>query len=519
MNRRLFALLLVLALTGAALAVTQERTYMRLDGRTPGDGSADDVVAVQQHATFVEIITQGEGDKQENVTEFAAVVGLVKKCKRVDNVFDNAILWLNDQFLFGNKSNFHGNATANASRQGYDPVRVHTNETLYNENRENGTGRYDPETGTYEADENGTGPNQGGNPVREGFIRGRDLQERWGGCYIPNGFLYAVPSGQSSSVKSLIDTDHDCDGCLFVYDGTFYVTDPNDHRWMIDRFSVGGTPVYTVHLQTDPWNPDGQGFPDEAIWAYREDGRLRVGMPYNEDPDHLCHDEATVYGEERYNLTGIQEPAGHANWTSPHDHDEDGEQGGEQPGDAWRPYRRGPLGNTVECAIEYNFLVAVAFDGFSSAGTVAHGEGRGDDSNRAWRGNAHPSNPERERCEVRDDGMPYPHTTACRELQPGERGWGGPPHDHTTVRMDLFFDERGPFFTEGNPYWDFANQTYEPMTHGTPPRVNETCATAVGIAPSDYRAQAVTARTPLVCDVTADTGFHLHDGSQTNPPR
>src|SRR5919109_1533559 len=106
-GRKILALAIALAMTGSALAAAQQRLFRSIDDDDDGftDGiEAQGVVAIQQHSVFVEIVLE----VRENVTQihqFAAVVGLVKKCREARNIFDNAVLWFNDQFLFGNKTN------------------------------------------------------------------------------------------------------------------------------------------------------------------------------------------------------------------------------------------------------------------------------------------------------------------------------------------------------------------------------------------------------------------------------
>ncbi len=853
-SRKLFAMFLVLALSGSALAIQQQQLYQNT-GLT-----AEGLPAIQQHSVFVEIVVE-EQDQVEQIHQFAAVVGLVKKCKQVRNVFDNAVLWFNDQFLFGNKSAVEKNVTP-PSALGENPNRTITQEDFTDNNRNNGT-----------ALGAGTGDNEGGNPDRDGFVSRDGMRERWGGCFIPNGFVHAIgsddpystgnvtqykvnqegqdvnddgeddipgqhceddsvesdnvdcanedsdqtageqetQSGSSDSVKcdndntgpakdtengnanderydtednegddphdacpdggnqdltvvdgpdsievtkQLIDLDNDCGGCIFEYVGTFYITDPNNHRWMIDKFvypldlangfgqfpglgddpthcdvwsfscgldqerhndraeddgipegefydnnrsegdsnpetcpkedpadqpdetqgcdgtNPGGDcdepngeqcennnenfdnhcndgpdgectgdgsdgqpgasfttkePMYTVHLQVDPWNPDRQGFPDEAIWAYR-DGDRRLGMPYPGDPaegaDHAmtqpCKDQATITDEEmEYDFLEREGAEGQ-------DAAADGDPANPPNGEgreAWADFRRGPVGSTVECAIEYNFLITVDFEAFDDdptgsaqgvdqnheleTGTSArvnsqdegvedsrtcdgeggdreqgvrgddpdnnndtnrchpgqghgeneiiddykeHGDGGLDNEDAAWQGNSHPHRG-LDRCHPEDKdgdgalefvygpddiadvaqdppapgepGYAAPHGYSDTGISEKDRElcwmeWRDPVHVHDAVALDLFFYSSAPFFVEENPYWNNADDPSAETT-GTPPIVNEDCTDVEDdtIPADDSQRQAVQERLPIVCDVDAVDGYHLHDGSQT----
>lgn len=678
-SRKLFALFLVLALTGSALAVQQQRLYRTVQDNpsSEADPEARGLIAIQQHSVFVEIIVE----VRENVTQihqFAAVVGLVKKCKQVRNVFDNAVLWFNDQFLFGNKSNRTVNVTP-PNAMGRNPERIINDSELTDPNRNNGSGTWDPATNGAEVDEVGGAPNEGGNPDRDGFvgIRPRTLPngtvvpanfERWGGCFIPRGFVHAIGADDPLStgkvaevngitlglnnianVKSLLSLDRSCSGCIFEYAGSFYITDPNNHRWVVDKLiypvdvaqflgvgedptdchanvdtlalacgleaaerhrdrsedngipegdtfddpqaddgdckdagSANGTeencnenfdnhcyedtnanecwvdddandptdtpgenttkfttkePIFTVHVQVDPWNPDRQGFPDEAIWAYRQDSKLRLGLPYSENISdgangEKCHDLATIDGANRtagaastkadaYEFDNMQEEGGAG--TDPT------LAGPKAGGYDWAEFRRGAVGTTVECAIEYNFLIAVDFEAFDDlpevnvSGVIVtqedgegenelirdakeHGDGGADEADKSWQGNSHPHNPTE--CDGLDqDG----DGETCDEE-------AGPKHKHDVVSLDLFFSPRAAYFVEQNPYWDHANATDVIMTTGTPPVVDDQCKTAPFLPPSDYRRKAVEVRIPIVCDVDSVDGFHLHDGSQTPRP-
>lgn len=568
MNRRkMIALFLVLALTGSALALQQQKVYKEDNG----DPRAEGVVAVQQHSVFVELIVE-QNDTVRQEHKFAAVVGLVKECKEVRNVFDNAVLWFNDQFLFGTKANNRTNVTSDF---GFNPNRSHNLS----------------------------------NPDDPGFVRAQDNQERWGGCFIPNGFIHAIgqddPYGLEQGVdadaggtgepgtvaaggdgigfvKNLIRQDNACNGCIFEYSGTFYITDPNGHGWMVDKtlypvsfegdlFQSSGEcdegnflgiqeptdnhhcdraeddgsappnadnhcfdgdaecdgsgshdshkvagmtlrePLFSVHVQVDP--DTRQGFADEAIWAY-DSGDLREGMPRYENAD------------------------------TPN----------------YEPCRT--LNDGTQCAIEYNFLIAVDFDSFDDFGIdveetntnsnvssqgeneiIADGKEHGfqgaDNGDQAWQGNSHPHNPNddhytpadtdgdgvNETCVEASNGIPDVQDTIDLDGD-GTEGEAdanndgvrddaenclnamNPRHKHDVVLLDMFFFDQAPWYIEQNPYWD---------EFGGPPTWDDQCENAAG-TPSDTQRAAVTARIPVVCDVTADDGFHTHDGSQTPNP-
>ncbi len=514
-GRRYIALGLVLLLTGSALALQQQKVYKFEGG---DDIEARGVVAVQQHTVFTEFILE-EDTTERNITEFAAVVGLVKKCIRTERTFDNAVLWFNDQFLFGAKDSSKRNLTKGPV-MGENPAnRTHSSANLSEENRINGTGEYNPETGETEVTGTGTGPNEGGNPDRRGFMRGIDNGERWGGCFIPDGFLHAVPNGTfgpqpqpatplhedpppNTTTRWVKDRLHDparnCaaeDGgmCAFTYEGSHYITDPNNHAWIIDRYDVDGVSLYTVHLQVDPWNPFRQGFADEAIWAYR-DGQMRLGMPYAEDESapmyDTCKDLATVAGSKRYSDDVFNEKA------DAYEYDAMTREGGSDPS-GWAEWRRGPVGSTLQCSIEYNFLTAIDFNEISAGGpSVGHGTGNSDETDFARNGNSHPHNPV--------------DCLANQDTNPGSECDSGPQHRHNSRTLGLFFDYRAPYFTEENPYWD---QPANGNTAGQPPIVAPGCEDTVN--PNDPRRPGVLVREPLICDILAFSGFHLHDGSQT----
>ncbi len=499
-SKKAMALALVLAFTGSAMAAGN--TYMSHE--------ADDVQVVQQHTVFVELVLESDDvDGIDEIHEFGAVVGLVKECvmRGEGQQFDNAVLWFNDQFLFGTKNSTGGgdHHVPNDALGEQPPPR-----------------EYDQKGQTE------------GEP---GFLDAHELKERWGGCFIPSGFMHGIsasapygtgslsqtegdapgdtnlaPSG-SEMVKQLIDLDNDCFGCIFEYEATFYITDPNNNRWMVDKLvypvSLGGDlfasgggedcydgsgispvpdprstgvhadeceddhanksstdpgednhrshdgtgdeqtvepvvePIYTVHLQVDP--STGTGFADEAKWAY-ETGEIRDGAPYPTKGDttwDLCKEEH------------MRKEA--------------------------RP-----------CAIEYNFLLAMDFAAFNSTtGTyqqdnVRHGEG--EDWN-THQGDSHPHNPDGE---TNEDG----------DLKESDRG---PEHHHSTVNVDLFFYEESPYFVTQHEYWD---------ENGAPPEVDSECEEAIDA--SEEQQDAVKNRAVMVCDTTSRHGdFHAHDGSQT----
>ncbi len=254
MSQRLFALVLVFTLIGSSLAaghVYVNTGYI-----------AEDHQLVQQHTVFVSLIKEeGEFPPDEEIIELGAVVGLVKECQTTlsKGPFDNAVLWLNDQFLFGNKTHFDER-----------PVEMDTEKMGENPDREHESVEGD-----------------------EGFVeKNRDdedrLMERHAGCWIPRGFMHAVQSSGNNgeAVRAVIDADIDdsndsSPGSHCQYDVSFYVTDPNGNHWVIDRMdcaSINGY-MYTSHLQVDPSSPHRQGFADRADWAY-SDGTVRSGAPY-----------------------------------------------------------------------------------------------------------------------------------------------------------------------------------------------------------------------------------------------
>lgn len=487
-SRKLFALFMVFALTGSALAA-QQNQYLKEDQPPTAEG----VEAIQQHSVFVELVVE-EKNEVNQIHKFAAVVGLVKKCVQERNVFDNAVLWFNDQFLFGDKKNNTENKT---------------------------TDRFNP------------------NQTADGdtFLPRDGDRVRWGGCFIPKGFMHAIgaedPYGTGSVIdnigntKSLIDIDNTCGGCLFEYQSTFFVTDPNNHQWMVDKLvyplSLNGNlfgentnmdncaddsnssttnfsdprddyphhdrcednpqnddrenhcndgdvecnadsgeegadefdvmePIFTVRIQVDPTSPYNSGFADEAEWQYDDgSGVVRQGMPYPNSPSDGNYDFCQ-------------------NNLDPH-----------------------------PCAIEYNFMLSVDFEAFDSGllgedvppgedevdeDGACHGAGAAQQSDDAEDGNSHPHNP---------------NTTAT-----------SPKHCHDVVNLDLFYYDSAPHFVEANPYWD---------EFGAPPIPTDDCSdmlsTSANAQDAGMQESAIENRAPIVCDVTADQGFHAHDGTQT----
>ena len=88
----------------------------------------------------------------------------------------------------------------------------------------------------------------------------------------------------------------------------------------------------------------------------------------------------------------------------------------------------------------------------------------------------------------------YPHRCARDVGGPPDNGTD--PHQHNTRRVDLFFTRRGPWHLEQTRYWDSL---------GAPPAPGPDCRATPELA----------LRTWVVCDTVRDTGFHLHDGTQT----
>jgi hypothetical protein len=275
----------VLVLAIALLVPVGAIHAMSNDQQTYESMRATSVQGVQQHTIFLEMIVESEREG-DNIEPFAAIVGLVKKCNRVkdQSQFDNAVLWFNDQFLFGQKSS------------GGD-----TNETP-----ETAIGENPPDADLY--------PN----------------------CWIPNGFAHVVPSGELEEAEHAIEREDAGDGTTFrgvavsgttfQHRGSYYVTDPNGASWVVDKFTyemsrhchepgngtedetaetcqtesdsflqtsgVYGT-LYTVHLQVDSQTQ--QGFRDVATWSY-PDGELRSGLPHNESVED---DPATAENERQ----------------------------------------------------------------------------------------------------------------------------------------------------------------------------------------------------------------------------
>ncbi|MGH2669549.1 MAG: hypothetical protein ACRDH5_10650, partial [bacterium] len=142
--------------------------------------TAQGVLAIQQHTVFVEIVEEKVRERDVvQIHQFAAVVALVKVCRQEirRDVFDNAVLWFNDQFLFGDKER--------------------------NESRKNVT-RFDGSPGADAPEVNRLGVLQAGYKIFE--TRDIDIGDnttesktwnqhgygRWVGCFVPRGFLHAI---------------------------------------------------------------------------------------------------------------------------------------------------------------------------------------------------------------------------------------------------------------------------------------------------------------------------------------
>lgn len=440
--RRLVAIGLVLALTGSAAAAQQQRLF-KPDTFTINDVELEHIQAVQQHTIFLEIILQkDQGPGGPDVTPFAAIVGLVKKCDRQPDrqLFDNAVLWFNDQFLFGQKQAFQGDA---------------------NQTPDSAIGENPPDA------------------------------EIWPNCWIPNGFVHVVPNGTIDEAKQALRHEDDETGptrlqrsSTFTYQGSFYVTDPNGARWLVDKFiynlphhchrpgedhdndtpdnpctsdnlfanAFGGSEtgtMWTVHLQVDSQTQ--QGFRDQATWAY-PNGTLRPGMPYNAS----TQDDPNTSEDER-----VTEPP-----------------------------------------VEYDFLIVV--DEFPQRGSTVHNESN---DAPAWQGNSHPhrgkdnqTKTDNGNCIAGSDGI-GDQQQGCAPATPG--------HQHTTGTFSVFFNKSAPDFVENNPYWN---------EDGAPPPVTEDCGT--GTSGDPQRDAAIQARNDsfIVCDRQAPSSFHAHNGSETIQP-
>lgn len=465
-SQKLFALTLVFSLVGSAVAAhTANVTENTLQ---PAEG----VELVQQHSVFVELIMEeNEHDDKDVIDNFGAVVGLVKQCKMQDRgMFDNAVLWFNDQFLFGTKE----------EKEERNPMGINPNRT------------HDSVAGE-------------GGFVHENYDANGDLIERWGGCWIPVGFAHAFQSAGNDpdAVREAIEADHveetQCDivleslkedrdidtgeegetvcetedGQVIRVGGTdrgskcgaindnhsHYVTDPNGFQWVIDVSDCDDIEgfLYTVHLQVDP--STNQGIADRADWAYT-DGTLRQGAPIAGPDD-----------------------------------------------DIWQECKdAGPLGPD-KCTLEYSFLLAINLDLHSptrgeddplAPEHCPEGE-RFDDRNWALEGESHPHNPEENEC--------------------------GDTHTHPTLDMDIMFHDKAPAWIHDNPYWD--SEDTDQTTTGTPPEVQfgsgpgnwDDCMPQSINAESSYQEDAIWDRNfRHPCDSVQDRGFHAHDGSQTTYP-
>jgi len=536
-SRKLFALLMVFALTGSALAA-QQNTYLNTEHK------AKDVTAVQQHSVFVEIVVEAEADR-EQIHDFAAVVGLVKKCKQVRNVFDNAVLWFNDQFLFGDKETQQKNET---------------------------------DAGM------GFNPNNSSTEDEDVFIPRNGSDARWGGCFIPDGFMHAIggddpyatgnaraevsqnnqtvakteqndTSNQRETrvfggglntndnidiVRNLIDLDNGCSGCVFEYQSTFFITDPNGHQWMVDKLVYPGSfqgNLFQENVFSDNCaSGDGAVPQSDPRDSYNHQDRCE-DTPNNDSKENHCEDGSRYCdddsGDESAGFTAT-EPIFttkiQVDPESPYDSgfaDEANWQYSDGTGPrAGMPYpddpshenydlcRQADMLNDPSCAIEYNFMVAVDFEAFDAGpsgsvdegaaganasasasetdvreNAVTHGEGGANSTDKARDGNSHPHNPN----STQDS----------------------PKHVHDAVNLDLFYYDSAPFFVEANPYWD---------DYGTPPIVTQDCSAVAQPSPNADAQQeadqesAVESRAPIVCDVTSHSGFHAHDGTQTPRP-
>jgi hypothetical protein len=517
-GRRVVAVLLVLALTGSALAVTQQRLYR---GGGDGDLEASGVETVQQHSVFVEIVVE-EQDVEQEIHEFGAVVGLIKECKKVRNVLDNAVLWFNDQFLFGEKQIEEKNVTEDAL--GFNP-------------QDNDLMQTNGETG------------------------------RWGGCFTPDGFALAIgadypfgvgyhdddlpdreecldhqvndnqtcvpPNDNMDVVKQLIDLDNRCQGCIFEYQSSFFITDPNypnsfqDVRWLVDKF------VYPLSVMGNVFQ-EGEDNVGNQGECSSGNGTIPISDPRDNYPHHdRCEDDvprnnhecsqddeddcrplpkSESDGEETDKVdTTVVEPLYsvhlQVDWTSPEgmgfidkapwEYETGASVKGmpiseDEDDPAYTKCKSDPIENH-ECSIEYNFVLAVDFAAFDDTEDVPgenevdedgarHGEGQRPQPD-AHEGNSHPHNP--------------------------NQFSAGPNHKHDTVDLDIFFHEQAPHFVMENKYWD---------EHGSPPEMTEDCSTAANDV-SDERRSAVEDRTPIVCDVDSDSSqFHAHDGTETPRP-
>lgn len=541
-SRKLFALFMVFALTGGALAGQQNTINCDTTGETNDPAGCDpleakDVTAIQQHSVFVEVIVEAEASAAEAVNqihEFAAVVGLVKECKqRTDassSSFDNAVLWFNDQFLFGDKQSEAGAGANNTTGQG--------------------------------ANGSTTGLPTAPGDLTHDFVKRNGDGVRWEGCSVPDGFMHAIgaddpygtgavdqtnetsentslesgqeglglPSDNIDYVKELIDLDEDCQGCIFEYQSTFFVTDPNDNRWMVDKLIYPGSLQGNLFAEGSENCASDSGTlssPDDPRDNYPHHDRCEDTAEDDDRRNHCSDDGDNACGADsggEGSLATIGEPiftvhvqvnpqtmqgfADKASWAYSDGTVRDGMP---YPDDETRDDNFASCKNdpgNLSCSIEYDFLITVDFAAFDNVpvgddGTAEneriedakhHGEGQDHNPDSAEDGNSHDHNPESLNA-----------TTGAVDA--------GPAHKHDALNLDLFHDQDAPYFVEENPYWD---------AFGGPPHIAQDCSTIT--APSDQatpaeataQQNAVEDRTPIVCDVDADDGeFHRHDGTQT----
>ncbi len=489
-------------------------------GNTYMSHEADDVTVVQQHTVFVELVLE-DSDAVEEIHEFGAVVGLVKECKQQAEVFDNAVLWFNDQFLFGDKR---------------------LDDTERNVSDDDALGRQPPQR-TYDHDGHVDEVQQDweweGDEKQPGFLGASELRERWGGCFIPDGFMHAIghedpygyggvaaqqedPTGKDliksgpDTIRKLIDLDNSCNGCVFEYEATFYITDPNGIQWMVDKL------VYPPAFGGDLFGSGGgeDCYDGSGLTGFEDPRSTGVHADECQDPDNGDGDENHRFDEEEENDTPlhrleekekpIAEPlytvhvqvdpatgtgfADEAPWRYA---DENPKETAPRKGMPYALDEDNPVYQLCKenqdlrdsarpCAIEYNFLIAIDFEAFDQyvggnyqESNMTHGESH---NNTAADGDSHPHNPK----------------TKDR----------GPEHDHSTVDLDMFFYDKAPHFVQANPYWDES---------GAPPSVTDDCSTTADDENySDERRSAVENRAVIVCNTSSDSGsFHMHDGSQT----
>jgi hypothetical protein len=451
------------------------------------------------------------------------VVGVILKCKQVRQTFDNAVLWFNDQFLFGEKSNETYNKT-------------------------------DPSDSDV----------MGAVPQDNNYVKRNGETGRYGGCYTPDGFAHAIgtddpygvgtddgaapdaetcrsyshdreeasadeevcadpPSDNMDVMRTLIDLDNRCRGCIFEYQSSFFISDPNyavtkqDVSWIVDKL------VYPVSVLGNLFQEGEDNVGNDGDCT--SDNGTVAAVPYSDPRDEYPHHDRCSgdAGENNHRCTEDdcrsadqrkrpeEGPAANDTLVEPlfsvHlqvDRGRDREpfldrapweyKNGAGPvfgmpiaqseaeegfvpcqSDRWTP--------DYECAVQYNFLLAVDFGAFDANETTEDGAKHGEDR--------FPQPKAR-------DGNSHPHNT--------EEVGAGPNHEHDTVSLDIFFHERAPFFVMDNPYWD---------EFGSPPAVDDECAQPAGDVSSEEREQAIRDRTPIVCDTEMDQDTHEHDGSET----